>query len=126
VTERNARIASDLYRAVAELPHVRRALTDKHGRYHEGIHLEMSAAEMAGGRGQGSNHHFTVPPSVARKILDAAGRIMRAEIDRINNATGPQRRTAAAPKATRTAKKRTPAAAGRKRASLAAARPDSG
>jgi hypothetical protein len=82
-TEGDARLAVQLCEAVIELPKVRRALSDKPGKYHDAIHLELSAAEISGGEGQGSGHYFYVSPEIGRAILDAAERIIRDEMNRL-------------------------------------------
>jgi hypothetical protein len=68
VTEKEAKLAVNLCKAVAELPATRKALSDTHpkGRsdYVDAVYLELSAAEMSGGEGQGAEHYFYVPPAI--------------------------------------------------------------
>lgn len=81
--EAEIRLAAQLLDAFAELPKVRRALTDKPDKFHDAVHLELSAAQMSGGLGQGSDHYFYVPPALGRAIVDAAEKIIRAEMKRL-------------------------------------------
>jgi hypothetical protein len=80
---KNAKLGADLVAALKVLPKARRALSDKPHGYHDAIWLEMQAAEMQDGESQGSTHWFDVPPRIGRKILDAAEKIIRAELSRI-------------------------------------------
>jgi len=75
--------AADLIWALEKLPNVRRALTDKPGKWHDAIHLELSGAEMIDGESQGATHYFAVTPAIGRAILDAADKIIRAELTRL-------------------------------------------
>ncbi len=84
MTPEEAKTLSELFAALAELPKAKRSLTPKHpkGRsaYVDSVYLELAAAEMSDGVGQGSNAYLYVPPSVGRKILTAAEKIIRDEI----------------------------------------------
>jgi hypothetical protein len=91
MTEADARYASQLFAAIAELPKVRRALSDKPTKYHDSTHLGLSAAEMSDGFGQGSNHYFYLPPALGRAILDAAEPLIRAEMKRLGLIEKPKR-----------------------------------
>jgi hypothetical protein len=66
---------------------VRKALSDNPPKgassFVDCIHLELSATEMSDGEGQGSSHYFTVPPKIGRAILDAADKIIRAELQKL-------------------------------------------
>lgn len=78
----NAKLGAGLVAALRELPKTRRALSDK-PRLYDGVHLELSAAEMQDGESQGSNSYFNVPPKIGTAILNAAEKIIRAELKRI-------------------------------------------
>lgn len=80
---KDAHRAAQLYAALTELPRVRRSLSDRAGKWHDCIHLEMEAAEMRDGETQGSSHYFTVPPDVGRDILDAARTIIRKRLEKL-------------------------------------------
>lgn len=93
MTEADARYAAELFTAIAALPKVRRALTNKPSRYHDAVYLEMQAAEMSDGTGQGCNHYFDLPPALGRAILDAAEQLICAEMKRLKlNVTPPRKR----------------------------------
>jgi hypothetical protein len=84
LTKQDALYAVQLCEAIAELPKVRRSLSDKPGKFHDAVHLELSAAQMSDGEGQGSDHYFYVPPLLGKAIIDAAEKIIRDEMRRIN------------------------------------------
>lgn len=77
---KNLRLAADLHEALTELPKVSRALNGKSKRY-DGFALELSAAEMSEGLGQGSAHYFYLSPEIGQKVLREAEKIIRAELD---------------------------------------------
>lgn len=72
------RETAGLIEALAELPRVRKRLTAKPSKFHDGIVLEISAADINGGETQGSEAFFHVPASLGKPILDA----VEAEIRR--------------------------------------------
>ncbi len=84
---RDAKLAGKLCDALAELPGARRSLSETRpkGRsdYVDSVYLELSAAEMSDGVGQGSQNYFYVPPKIGRAILDAAEKIIRTELKRL-------------------------------------------
>jgi hypothetical protein len=81
--EQDVRDAAQLFEAIADLPKVRRALTGKPGKFYDAIMLELSAAQMNDGVGQGSNHYFYLSPKLGGAILDAAERVILAEMKRL-------------------------------------------
>ena len=80
---KDAKLAAVLCEALATLPKTRRALSDKPRRMYEGVHLELQAAQMQDGESQGATYYFTVPPKLGRIIVDAAEKIIRAELKRL-------------------------------------------
>lgn len=79
----NAKQASELVNAHGALPAVAHALSEKPGKYHECVHLELSAAEIQGGEGQGASFYCTVPAATGRKIVAAARQIVKADLKRL-------------------------------------------
>lgn len=71
--------AAPLLVALEELPKVRRNLRDKSMDY-DGFMLELSAAEMHCGEGQGSAHYFYLPPDLGDEVLTATEKIIRAKL----------------------------------------------
>lgn len=80
---KDARIVSQLCEAIDDIPRVRRRLSDKPGEFHDAIHLELAAADMVDGVGQGSSAYVYLPPKVGRAILDEAEKIIRKELRRL-------------------------------------------
>ena len=74
-------LAADLVRSLGELPDVRSGMKDKLGHY-DRIVLELSAyaGDDNGGEGHGS---AMIPPAIAKKVIDAAETIIRAELKRL-------------------------------------------
>lgn len=83
MTEADARYAVELFKAIAALPKVRRALSDKSGEHHDSVHLQLLAAEMENGESGGGSHYFCVRPALGRAICDAAEPLIRAEMKRL-------------------------------------------
>jgi len=72
--------ACHLVDALNELPVVRKRLRAKPGKFHHAVHLEIQVAEMVDGVSQGSQAYFNIPPELAPAILDAAEKVIRAEL----------------------------------------------
>lgn len=79
----NIEAAAILTRALKELPKVRKRLRAKPDKYHDSIGLELCAADMVDGVGQGSNAYFNVPPALGARILDAAEHVICKELKKI-------------------------------------------
>lgn len=84
ISEKNARLAVYLFKAIKELPKARRRLSDKGGKYYDAIHLQLMPAEMVDGDGQGGSHYFYLPPALGREVLDAVEKIVLREMARLN------------------------------------------
>lgn len=83
MTADEARRAAQLCEAIADFPVVRKRLTAKTGKYCDDINLELSAADMLNGEGQGSSAYLYLPPDIGQKVLDAAEAIVREELRRL-------------------------------------------
>lgn len=80
---KDAKAVALLCEALEELPRARHQLSTKPGKYWDCVHLELSASQRQDGVGQGSDHYFDVPPRAGRMILDAARKIILAELKRM-------------------------------------------
>lgn len=70
MTPSNIKKAVALLKALEAVPEVRQALKSSPKRPIDGIMLELSAAEMEGGEGQGSTAYLYLPPDMGPEILD--------------------------------------------------------
>lgn len=77
-----ARVAR-LVECLEELPKVRKRLRAKPTKFFDAFALELSAAEMSDGEGQGSEAYLYLPADLAPRILDAADRVIRDELKRL-------------------------------------------
>lgn len=77
---KNVKKAAPLIGALAKLPKVGKALTEKPGKYNDAVWLSLTAAEMNGGVEQGATYYCAVPAAVGRKIVAAAEKIIKREL----------------------------------------------
>lgn len=84
ISEKDAKLAVQLFEAIKDLPKARKRLSDKGGKYHDAVHLQLMPAEMVDGVGQGGSHYFYLPPAFGREVLDAVEKMIFREIDRLN------------------------------------------
>lgn len=77
---KNAKAVAQLVAALGEMPAVRRRLGGKPDKYCDAVCLELSAADMTDGVGQGSSAYLYVPAEVGRQIVDQAEIIIRKAI----------------------------------------------
>lgn len=81
MTPANIKKAAPLIEALEELPKVQKRLNDKPSKYHDSIALELSAADMSDGEGQGSEAYIYLPVEIGQEVLAFAETILRAKLE---------------------------------------------
>lgn len=92
MTADEAKRAAKLCEAIADFPSVRRRLAGRPAQYCDDINLELVAADMADGVGQGSSAYLYLPVDVGQKILNAAEAIVREELKQLGVEPGKKAR----------------------------------
>lgn len=85
ITEAEANYIVELWTVVRELPKTRRRLNAKAAKG-ETIYIEIAAADMFDGEGQGSESYFYLPPQLGHLVLDFVKGLVAKELERLGAA----------------------------------------